>query len=475
MKITGSLHLRYRDKKYLLFFFLFFFLLVFFSTPVPFFWDMINYSAKAQYYFSSNFSDLIAPCGVDDGHPPLFPLYIALAWKISGKSLAVCHWAMLPVMLGIIWETNRLASRFLSRRLRVAALILVLADPVLLTQCVLFGQDLFIIYFFLLSLNSILYGKKKSFAVASSLLAMTSMRGIMLMAPLILWNFSEVFFIEKKKWGLKDFLPFLPAALVVIAWGLFHYSRTGWLYSDPEKARWLATAASPAKMVKNFVNIIWKILDFGRFTLWLVPALLLSTRKLKTDRNYITLAILTLSLFLTFVFFMVPISNPICHRYFISINIIAAIAAVYQIQFIRSTLARRLAFGMLLLAILSGNFYLYPEHLKNGWDASLKALPYFSLKNRVIEYVKENNIDPGQVATGFPLSAPSKYTDLAEVNFSFRDKDTGSLRQFPYVIQSNVCNDFTPSELDTLRSGWPLVREFASGQVYIRLYRNPEK
>ena len=69
-----------------------------------FFWDTVQLgSIHAQFYFDNNFSFFFLPENIDSGHPPTFGIYIALIWKIFGKSLVTSHFAMLPFLMGIIF------------------------------------------------------------------------------------------------------------------------------------------------------------------------------------------------------------------------------------------------------------------------------------------------------------------------------------------------------------------------------------
>lgn len=46
---------------------------------------------------------------------------------------------------------------------------------------------------------------------------------------------------------------------------------------------------------------------------------------------------------------------------------------------------------------------------------------------------------------------------------------------YKYVLLSNVSNLFTVEEKQKLNAKWKLLKEFSNGQVYIKLFQNPEK
>src|SRR5262245_17704487 len=95
------------------------------------------------------------PEDLDSGHPPTFGLYLALAWKLFGRSLAVSHFAMLPFLLGIALQAYQLVSRFAPRAMAVWGTLFVLAEPTLATQSILMSPDIVLIFLYLLALNAL--------------------------------------------------------------------------------------------------------------------------------------------------------------------------------------------------------------------------------------------------------------------------------------------------------------------------------
>ena len=103
------------------------FLLVFLNKENGFFWDTIQLaSGHGNFYYSTNFSQLLLPIELDSGHIPVFGIYIALVWKIFGKTLEASHFALLPFALGIVWQINILCKRFIAEKYSGISLFL---DP----------------------------------------------------------------------------------------------------------------------------------------------------------------------------------------------------------------------------------------------------------------------------------------------------------------------------------------------------------
>ena len=90
------------------------FLLVVLHRNNSFFWDTVQLgSAHANYYYDNQFSSLLLPIEIDSGHIPTFGMYIALLWKLFGRTLAVSHLAMLPFALGIVFQIFKLCRKFI--------------------------------------------------------------------------------------------------------------------------------------------------------------------------------------------------------------------------------------------------------------------------------------------------------------------------------------------------------------------------
>ena len=121
-----------------------------------FFWDTTQLASEhAQFVFSSHFSTFLLPDVMDSGHPPTFGFYLAAMWFLFGKTLTVSHLAMLPFLLGIVWQAFGVASRLMSFLWALLFLLLLSVNPVVASQAILVSPDVPLLFFFLLALNSI--------------------------------------------------------------------------------------------------------------------------------------------------------------------------------------------------------------------------------------------------------------------------------------------------------------------------------
>jgi len=90
------------------------------------------------------------------------------------------------------------------------------------------------------------------------------------------------------------------------------------------------------------------------------------------------------------------------------------------------------------------------------------------------DFVKKEGITPGDIGTRFPLYQDSKYAYLSGESFHFYDIGNDTLEKYHYVLLSNVSNLFSVNEKKELNLNWVCIKEFSSGLVYLRLFKNPK-
>jgi hypothetical protein len=166
-------------------------------------------------------------------------------------------------------------------------------------------------------------------------------------------------------------------------------------------------------------------------------------------------------------------SNPSGARYFLVPFVFLILGVcLYMEQFSRKT---QVKLGLLIcIALLSGNAWIYPERYSNDWDSSMKVLPFFQLKKELIQFVQEKKIDPSDIATQFPLTDPLALTDLSSAHIQFMNALDGPISKFRYYLHSNVCNTDLLPQIEQIKNKWVVLKELNCGQVYIRLYENPD-
>ena len=90
-------------------------LLFMISYDFGMFWDNVLFASKmGNQIYNNGFLDWTMPNEFDPGHPPFLGAVLAFFWKIFGHSLWVSHLAMLPFMIGSIYQLQRFIAYFVS-------------------------------------------------------------------------------------------------------------------------------------------------------------------------------------------------------------------------------------------------------------------------------------------------------------------------------------------------------------------------
>lgn len=444
-----------------------------------FFWDTVQLgSIHGQFYFDNNFSSFFLPENIDSGHPPTFGIYIAWCWKLFGKNLMISHLAMLPFLMGIIYHLKKIGKYFFDNTFLIhATILLFLFDPCLAGQAVLVSPDIVVVFFFLLSLNSIFYKKRIWLAIGIIGLCLISMRGVMVAAAIFSLDFLNWFLIDKNGFNIKKlFVNTLPYWFGVGLATLFlgaHYLETGWI-GYHENSPW-APAFEQVDFngfVKNILVLGWRLVDFGRIFLWIIILLLglkMYQNKKAFDLKTKQLILLLLSLILFLTPALVIHKYLLGHRYLLPIFLVIDLIAFYFIY--NSSLLKKskiLIFSICLLALSTGNLWIYPNKISQGWDSTLAHLPYYELRKKMINYIEKEKIPFQQIGSAFPNLLALKYIDLTEEEKHFEEKD---LNHQEYIFYSNIFNDFSDDELNELEKDWIKIKAFEKLNVCVILYQ----
>ncbi|PQB06509.1 hypothetical protein BST83_04525 [Polaribacter filamentus] len=120
---------------------------------------------------------------------------------------------------------------------------------------------------------------------------------------------------------------------------------------------------------------------------------------------------------------------------------------------------------MLLFGLVSGNLWLYPREISQGWDATLAHVPYHSLRIEAIDYLNKEKIDVDKVASFFPNLTTLDNIDFRGDQRSFENFNTVN----KYVFYSNVYN-LTDSEYEILDTNYRILQEFNKNNITVIIY-----
>lgn len=450
------------------------------SSQNSFFWDTVQLGSRhAGFFYDNNFSSIILPDEIDSGHIPAFGCYIALLWKLFGKTLFVSHLAILPFVIGIFWQTYVLVKKFIPKEYTSISTLLVLLTPTLLGQITLVSPDVPMAFLFLLGVNSVLHNKKIQLSIAITFLFLISMRGMMVSVCLFFLDVSVNGLLSKNATVLfKNLLKrspiYIPAILIFVAFNGYHYAVKGWIGYHADSP-WASAfeRVDFSGFLKNVAVLVWRLFDYGKIGIFFVAFTLLLKYRKQNFTQKKTTTLLTflgiLTLFLTAN--MLWAKNLSAHRYLLPVFVILSLSVAHLLFLghVKKSLRKGLIV-LWLLSILSGNFWVYPPRISQGWDATIAHLPYYELRKNAIAYLDKNGIEINNVASFFPNLARFKYIDLTD--------DTRSFQRFEYlheyVLYSNVYN-ISDEHLQRINQDYELVKEFTKHRVYIKIYTKKPK
>ncbi len=494
------------------------------SAGIPFFWDNVLLVSKiAHHYYEHGLGNLILPNALDSGHPPFYPLYVSLWWKVLGRSLWVSHLAALPFMCLMAWAYFALVRLLLPRAIWWFALLLLAIEPAVLAQSVMGAIDLPLVAGHLWAIWALLQRRRGVLALAVGLMCAVSLRGIiasvLLLATACLWQlvlyaaqlwrsgvlqratppWAARFLVALEEgrglatlaaWGMSGVL------LLAIGWYNYHYTQTGFWVHNPQSA-W-ATApdnhyyesATIGQAFWHVAIVVWRTLDQGRVAFWLLLGYVLIQMQRKgrlagvwsaTDKQWLIWLFVPWFLYVGIV---VLRNNPIMTRYFLSYFLLfqlwvlrcwvqspATQSPVSEFWYLGGR--RRIAAGLTAI-LLSGHAWIYPYPISNSWDTTLAYLPYFSAQRQLFDYARAKQLPYAEVGSAFPLFSASKFVYLTDDTLHFTDKIKRPLRDFPYIAYTNISNEFSPQNLLRIEEYFETERQFECAYARVVLYKRKQ-
>lgn len=437
------------------------------------FWDNVLFASKmGNHLFENGLFHWTIPDDFDPGHPPFLAFLLAIIWKILGHSLWSSHVLMYPFICGVIYQLYRFTYYYVrNKRLAYFGVLLLLTDPTLMTSFVLVNPETLIIFFFFLAINGMLYKKNHWKFIGLLFLSFISFRSMMIFAGLFLFDILNQSFIHRKK--IKESInydvlkSYFFASIPGISYVIWRLVTKGWLQTHSESP-WasLWQFATIKDFFHNVLVLIWRYADFGRIYifLFLIFAFWFLIKKLRHNESIKQLLLLAISS-VGFVIITVLLStNSFGHRYFIiSYICFTLIAFLILLEFKKY---KRAFFIFLWLGLFSGNLWIYPEKISQGWDATLAHTPYHQLRKEAIKFLDDQEIDFKQVGTFFP-----NYNTIDEIDFT---NDQRSFARFNeknnYVFYSNVYN-LSDNDHSNLEKKYTEIKRFQRFGIYVSVLK----
>lgn len=443
-----------------------------FSHSNVFFWDNVLFGSKmGNQLYNNQLFNWYMPDSFDPGHPPVLGFILAIAWKILGHKLWVSHLVMLPFTIGLLYQLHRFVSYYMKdSKLQFFAFLLLLVDPTLSAQFVLVNPEVMSLFFFFLALNGMLYGNYNLKIIGLFFLSIVSFRSMMLAAGIFTFDVLNLLWLEKRnlkaiikpKFLVAYIIGSMPGVLYVI-WRLLS---KGWLQTHPDSP-WaeLWQFADLKMFIRNIIVLGHRYADFGRiFILLFLIFNLIKYRKVIFTKEVKQLLLLAVTSVFVILLTSLIATNTMGHRYYIVSYLALGLLAFYIIN--KYYRKKNIIYSILFFALLTGNLWIYPRSIAQGWDASLAHIPYHSLRTEALDYLDDNAIEIEKTATFF-----ANATSLDNVDLS------GDLRVFEsytgeneYLFYSNVYN-LTDTQYANIDMNYTIIKKFEKARIHIYIYK----
>lgn len=401
------------------------------------------------------------PVEHDSGHPPFVASIMVLFWYIFGKSLLVSHLILWPFIFGIVWQLYNLCSVFIKKReLCFLSVLFLLIDTTLLAHIISIDIEVPLLFFCLYAVNSILLCNDKQKFLALVFLSMVSLRGIMLCFGLFLF---DIWLHKKYIKTLKIYFIASIPSLLFVFWRLYD---KGWIISNPlhiwgDSLSFISFSDFIKNMGWNLIVIIHRYIDFGRFIpiLFILFTLIYKRKsfKKKEVRILIALSLLSVSAILLS---CIILKNAIGHRYFLISFIFIELLALILVEYYRK---RILLCSVMVLSLISGSFYVYPDKISELWDSTMAHYPYWKLRSKALNYMDNHNIEIKNTASFYPnLSIDEVELNMDSRQFQYFDGSN------EYVLFSNVMI-YSEEDYDMLMDKYYLIKTYQSRGVRMEI------
>ena len=403
---------------------------------LPYYWDEAGYFIPAARDILLT-GDPVPNSTLSNAHPPMVPAFIALAWKIFGFRVEVARGAMLLVAALALAGLFRLSERVAGRGVAWATVACTALYPVFFAQSSMAHLDMAAAALTIWGL--VLYlppmatattdGNDASFDETSTvrrrlacvglfaLAALAKETAILGAAALAGWDFvcwllgrlrrgaGRTVCVEPSR-PLRHVLLWSLAPLPIFAWLLYHRSRTGYLFGNPEYFRYnVESTLSLARTVQTLWGRLWHVT--AHMNLWALttPAAVAMFVRPRRDegaeRRRIDVRV-QLAFAVVVVAYVVALSivgGAVLARYMLPVVPLVILVCV-------STLRRRLRRWTVAVAAVCAVFvaglFVNPRH-SFPWEENLAYRDFILLHRNAAQFIDRNYADP-RVLTDWPAS-----------------------------------------------------------------------
>ena len=366
---------------------------------LPFFWDEAGYyiPAARDLLFTGS---LIPHSPPSNAHPPLVMAYLAAWWKLLGFSVFVTRTAMLVIAAFSLLGLFRLGRQVANVQIALAATACTALYPVFFAQSTMVHVDLAAAGLTFWALEAYLAGRWRGATVWFSLAVLAKETAVLAPVALLGWeillrlpfrplqylldstrtaslkrcpdaetmtsaNREDDAEIAKRRNDVdrrqaflsRDLAPFaslLAPVAVLVIWYAYHYSRTGYVFGNPEFFRYNVQATmSGVRIALASLLRVWQ--TFGYMHMWVLMLLMLWAMKRdplpRRRRIDVPVQLVFAVLILTIVAAFAVVGGAVLARYMLTVLPLVILVAV-------STLWRRTQNWLWLTGLVSVAFVL---------------------------------------------------------------------------------------------------------------------
>ena len=213
-------------------------------------------------------------------------------------------------------------------------------------------------------------------------------------------------------------MPYLISGLLVFTYILVHYFVKGWI-GFHSNSPWAGSFAlnSISAWPKHIILLIWRLIDFGRIGMWIVLFIVLihARKKLSVLKTieFKGMIVITIGLLIVLGLNFVIYKGVNAHRYLLPLYFSTSLIFFLIVKAVMGHKYKSLIW-IVCISLWSGHFWIYPDHVSQGWDSSLAHVPYYSLRSNMIDYLEKHSISISDVGCQFPNIAESRFITLIE-------------------------------------------------------------
>ena len=234
---------------------------------LPYIWDEAGYYIPAARDIFLDGS-VIPHSTVSNAHPPLVTAWVALWWKVFGATIPVTRLAMLAVSSFALLGIFLLAEKVANRAVAIASTLCVACYSVFFMQSSLLHVDMAAAAFTFWGLRSYLSDRRISAVIWFAAAGLAKETAVLAPLALAAWELlcphvsrGRDLCFARPNWR-KSFV-LLASLLPLVLWFAYHYSRTGYIFGNPEFFRYnVAATIQPVRMLLAAGIRVWQMVGY---------------------------------------------------------------------------------------------------------------------------------------------------------------------------------------------------------------------